>query len=123
MSRHFNYDTDKMLACSCCGGKGMEDSFLSIMDDIREEVNTPLAVTSGYRCPVHNNNVSSTGYAGPHTTGRAIDIKCTDSTLRRALVKAGLDRGMRVTPAKTFIHFDDLNNHPAFDKDVMWWYS
>lgn len=123
MSHHFNYDTDALLACSCCQAKGMEESFLEIMDEIREEVGTPLFVTSGYRCPIHNYNVSSTGTTGPHTTGRAIDIRCTDSRLRYKLTKAGLDRGMRVTPAKSFIHFDDLNNHPDYDKDVMWWYS
>lgn len=34
----------------------------------------PMRISSGYRCPKHNARVSSTGKAGPHTTGKAADI-------------------------------------------------
>ena len=33
-----------------------------------------MRVTSGYRTPEHNRRVSRTGYEGPHTTGRAVDV-------------------------------------------------
>ena len=122
MSRHFSYDSDKMLACSCCKAKGMSPSFLDLMDQIRDAVGEPLTVTSGYRCPKHNAKVSSTGSTGPHTTGRAIDIKA-DSRLRFLLIQAALKQGItRIGVADNFIHIDNLGELDGFPSPRVWVY-
>jgi uncharacterized protein YcbK (DUF882 family) len=123
MSRWFSYDTDKMLACSCgCNTKGMEPSFLELLDHIRDEVG-PMTVTSGYRCAAHNMAVSSTGASGPHTFGRAIDIKA-NSDQRYRILAAGMNQGInRFGIAKSFIHLDSLNKLDGFPEDRIWTYS
>ena len=123
MSRYFSYDTDKMLGCSCgCGERKMSPAFLDLMDKIRDSVGEPLTVTSGYRCQAHNAAVSSTGATGPHTTGKAMDIKA-DSRMRFLLIQAALKQGItRIGVAKTFIHLDDLGELDGFPSPRVWSY-
>ena len=123
MSRYFSYDTDKMLGCSCgCGERKMSPAFLDLMDQIRHSIGEPLTVTSGYRCPAHNASVSSTGATGPHTTGKAMDIKA-DSRMRLLLIQAALEHGItRIGVAKTFIHLDDLGEADGFPSPRAWSY-
>ena len=122
---YFSYELDSKLACSCCGHRGMDDDFMQKLDAFRERIGVPLQVTSGYRCPLHNSNVSSTGETGPHTTGRAVDIRVPNSRARHLIMKYALsdDGFTRVTPAKSFIHIDDLTIEDGFDEEVMWWYG
>lgn len=53
----------------------MDKDFMDAVVEAREMCGFPWPVTSGYRCPQHNNNVSTTGKAGPHTTGHSIDVQ------------------------------------------------
>ena len=120
--RYFDPAIDTRLACSHCGRMEMQDSFMQKIGRIRHEVGVPLRVTSGYRCPVHNNAVSSTGENGPHTTGHAVDI-AADSRLRYHLVNAALAEGItRIGIAKTFIHLDDLTPADGVPDQVIWTY-
>ena len=74
----------------------------------------PLAVSSGYRCAAHNARVSSTGSDGPHTTGKAADIRIHGAGAHR-LVEIAMADGMTGLgirqagphPAR-FIHIDML---------------
>ena len=122
MSRYFSYETDRMLACSCCGVKRMSPAFLDMLDQIRAEVGEPFIITSGYRCKKHNKKVSSTGETGPHTTGRAIDIKA-DSRLRFLIIKAAIKQGItRIGVAQTFVHLDSLGELDGFPSPRIWSY-
>jgi hypothetical protein len=118
----FSYATDPMLACSHCGVQGMDDQFMQTMDELRKRVGLAFRVNSGYRCPVHNSAVSSTGASGPHTTGRAIDI-AADSRLRFLIVKEAMRLGLyRIGIAKTFIHLDNLTDDDGFPDRLIWSY-
>ena len=122
MSRYFTYESDRMLACSCCNAKRMSLTFLDMLDQIRADVGEPFIVTSGYRCPRHNKKVSSTGETGPHTTGCAIDIKA-DSRLRFLIIKSAIKHGItRVGVARTFIHLDSLDELQGFPSLRVWSY-
>jgi zinc D-Ala-D-Ala carboxypeptidase len=66
----------------------MVESFVLRLDELRERVNRPLTVLSGYRCPEHNNVVSSTGLEGPHTKGVAADIQCAGAGAHSLLTSA-----------------------------------
>lgn len=46
-------------------------AFMIRLIDLRHHLGFPMTVTSGYRCPDHNNAISSTGLDGPHTKGAA----------------------------------------------------
>jgi uncharacterized protein YcbK (DUF882 family) len=64
------------FTCRCgCQKNEMDPQFLELIQILRENVSTPLIINSGFRCNAHNNAVSKTGFYGPHTTGRACDIK------------------------------------------------
>lgn len=69
------YFSEAELSCQHCGQNEMDQNFVDELDRLRVEFGRPLVVTSAYRCPEHNNNVSSTGFSGPHTTGLAVDLK------------------------------------------------
>ena len=114
MSLYFNYETDPLLACPHCGDKGMVTSFLKRLDAMREAFGRPIRISSGYRCSHYNAQVSHTGRAGPHTTGRAVDIQChgEDALI---LTRLAIDHGMtgiginqKGAYKNRFLHVDDL---------------
>lgn len=113
---HFNLSE---FACKCgeCDSDGSEmlPEFLYKLDDLRERCGFPFIVTSGYRCPDHNEKISSTGRDGPHTTGQAADIHVAFGLAWRLLMQAmycGLYTGIGINqkgPHKSrFIHLDTL---------------
>ena len=123
MSRFFNKLTDLKLACSCCDAYGMDDGFLLLLDNIREDVGEPLTITSGYRCADYNDRISSTGREGPHTSGQAVDIACNNSALRMKIVSAALGQKVgRIGIAKSFVHIDSLDEYDNFPENKIWVY-
>ena len=63
------------MACRCgCGNHEMDSEFMRMLQTLRDEMQGPLKVTSGFRCVNHNQMVSTTGINGPHTQARAADI-------------------------------------------------
>lgn len=106
------------LECHCgkCKFPGMDEEFMDLVERVRDIVEAPLSVSSAYRCPVHNNAVSSTGSNGPHTTGQAIDIKCSGNKAHKVLDAAmgvgmtGIGIQQKGNHAGRFIHIDNLTN-------------
>lgn len=85
----WTYFTVEELSCRHCGLMLMDHEFMLMMVALRDIFGGPLKITSGYRCPIHNAAVSSTGEAGPHTTGKAVDILIARQAAR-GLVKQAL---------------------------------
>lgn len=50
-------------------------SFMDKLQTLRTLSGVPLHLSSGYRDPHYNDKVSHSGLTGPHTTGRAVDVK------------------------------------------------
>lgn len=106
--------TEQEFTCKCgCGETKMDLGFVKKLDTIRNDLGFPLVVSSGYRCPDHNDNVSSTGRDGPHTTGKAADLKLNYEQARKFLSEAthwfnGVGVNQKGTPEARFIHVDDL---------------
>lgn len=105
------------FACKCgCSANRIDDEFVSKLDELRDRVGFPMIVTSGYRCPAHNARVSPTGPNGPHTTGRAVDIRANGQQAH-ALMKAAFELGLTGIGVKQhggarFVHLDDLELAP-----------
>lgn len=103
------------FACQCgCDCADMDAEFMGRLQAVREAYGKPMRITSGYRCPTHNSNVSSTGENGPHTTGRAADVAVSGNDAHRLLAIA-LEQGMTGVGVKQkgphggrFIHLDNL---------------
>lgn len=114
------------FACKCgCGRAEMDPNFLTRLDTLRHELGFPLQVSSGYRCPKHNRNVSLTGDLGPHTTGRAADIFIHGEHAYNLLpiaVRLGFTGiGVSQRGSSRFIHLDDLP--PLLDRPRPWLWS
>ena len=69
-----NFSVNEMT-CKCgCGRHEMDGEFMRMLQTLRDEMQGPLRVSSGFRCEDHNEMVSTTGRTGPHTKARATDI-------------------------------------------------
>ena len=120
----YEYFSSKELQCKCgCGKQEMNEAFMTKIVEGRRESSFPWTVTSAYRCPEYNKEVSFTGYDGPHTRGRAIDIKVNNSKQRAFIIDVFKRLGFtRIGIAKDFVHGDDLTWEDGFPTDVVWVY-
>lgn len=126
-----NFSVDEMM-CHCgCGEDSMDMDFMDILQNIREDMNRPLKISSGVRCAKHNSIVSSTGSNGPHVPRKegtkASDILISGADALRFVDIArkhgisGVGISQRGPHAKRFIHIDTLSDdkHP---RPTMWSY-
>lgn len=115
-----------------CRGRGCllaVSAFLDRLEALREEFAKPMAVTSGYRSPEHNLAVSSTGSAGPHTTGRAVDIGMFGRDAYRLISLAprhgftGIGVKQHGQSRARFVHLDDLPDALDRPRPRLWSYA
>lgn len=101
-------------ACHCgCGQCGMDEAFMDALQALRNQYGRPMPVTSGYRCPDHNVNISDSGPNGPHTTGKAVDVAVNRGRDAYDLVFMAMSHGftgvgvsVKKGQANSFIHLD-----------------
>lgn len=86
--------------------------FMDKIQKLREWCRFPLPISSGYRDPEYNNQVSSTGLNGPHTRG-AVDIKVSGEKAHILLGHAftmgfnGIGISQKGPHSSRFIHLDN----------------
>ena len=109
------------FACKCgeCGGlTEMDEVFLNRLQDARDGAGHPFKITSGYRCPAHEEAVKRP--TSSHSTGRAVAISTPDSRTKhsvvRSLIRAGLNR---IGVGENFVHVDGDMSKAA---NVLWTY-
>jgi len=105
----------------------VETDFLDRLERARAQYGRPMIINSGYRTPEHNAAVSPTGEDGPHTTGRAVDVRVYGAyaleLLRHALDVGFTGIGVKQVGdfASRFIHLDDLEA-PDYPRPTIWTY-
>lgn len=69
----------KEFDCKCnnCKDTYIDSDLIQKLDNLREAVNSPIIVTSGYRCPAHNIAIGGAQNSS-HTSGMAADIVAKD---------------------------------------------
>jgi zinc D-Ala-D-Ala carboxypeptidase len=115
---NFSYDECK---CSCCGLVDVSSDLLDLLQEARNILG-PLQITSFYRCPSHNESVSSTGPTGPHTTGKSCDIHVSNSQHRKLLIDYFANKVTGLGIAKTFIHIDIISPEELSHRPNCWLY-
>jgi uncharacterized protein YcbK (DUF882 family) len=117
------------LECKCgCGEIVIVPEFLDRLERLREHLNRPMIVNSGYRCPEYNARVSNTGRDGPHTTGRAIDVRAAGGAalilvrVARMFQFTGVGVFQKGPHAKRFLHLDDLGSTRKRPRPWLWSY-
>ena len=71
VSKHF---LQSEFACKHCGECKLNIQLIIALEKLRDKVNTPIIITSGYRCPEHNRNIGGAKNS-QHMYGNAVDIK------------------------------------------------
>lgn len=117
-SRHFT--EEEFNKCNpTCSMQEMKQSTIDKADLVRDLIGQPLFINCAYRSSEHDKRKGRSG-TGAHTTGNAIDFRCSNSRDRFKIVQACIDAGFsRIGVAENFIHVDDSFNH---DQYVLWTY-
>ena len=126
----WTYFSLEELKCHCgeCKSTGneMDNQFMQMMVIIRQKVEFPLPVTSGYRCPVYNNKVSSSGFHGAHTLGKAMDVAVRGvqalAVLKEALALNIGGIGIKQKESNRFIHLDSCTPADGLPRPMIWSY-
>ena len=121
MTPHFSREE---LQCKC-GCEEMKFTQLAVesLEAVRVEFGVPMIISSGYRCPKHNQEVSSTGADGPHTifdgANITVDVKefGTDAydLIEIAIAHgfSGIGLNQKGPFDERFIHLDRLESNLA----------
>ena len=110
--------SSKELSCSCCGKNEFNKETLVALQRLRDSIGKPISLSSAYRCPTHNDSISSTGKEGPHTTGKAVDIvgsgKAAWELLSYAMIRSKVWKGIGISQKgkhkSRFIHLDTIDS-------------
>ncbi|QDP52204.1 MAG: putative peptidase M15 [Prokaryotic dsDNA virus sp.] len=123
-----NFTTNEMM-CHCgCGKSEMDNDFMKMLQAIRDEMQRPLKISSGFRCEYHNNKISSTGKNGPHTKAKAVDILISGADAMRLFAIAqkygvsGIGMNQRGEHSKRFVHIDSLSPSEG-PRPTVWTYG
>lgn len=114
------------LECRCGCGMLPAQDFMDKIEGLRVAYGRPLSVSSAARCPAHNAKVSGTGRTGPHTTGRAIDLRVSHADawhlLSLAMRYGFTGIGVQQKGGGRFLHLDDLPNAEGQPRPTVWSY-
>ena len=69
--------SQKEFECPCCGQLVIEQGLLDKIQTIRDLMERPLLITSGYRCAEYNESIGGATLS-QHRLGRACDISTKD---------------------------------------------
>lgn len=121
-TKNFHPDTDPKLLCTCghpdCDRRSVDQPTLNRAQAAREIVGHPLTVTSGGRCPNHQDELHRS-LPADHQKQQGIDI-AVDGATRGNVVAAGLAAGFNaIGVAKTFVHWGRRPELP--DGHVTMW--
>lgn len=108
MTDHGDFFNRDELECPCCHECKMDEDFILKLDEARLLAGIPFPINSGYRCQKHNEEEKST--SKNHTSGKAVDIKCHLSGVRRVMINSLIQAGFnRIGIGKTFLHADTMD--------------
>lgn len=94
------------FTCKCgCGMYSINLDLVILLQEMREDIGA-LAIASGCRCAKYNRTVDGKSNSA-HLRGNAVDIACTSSRQRLAIIIAAVDLGfVRIGIHEQFIHLD-----------------
>ena len=104
LSRNFSRGE---FECSCCGDTKISDELVNVLQELRNELEGPIHITSAYRCKAHNDSVGSTDKS-QHLLGTAADIVvkgCTPAFIYQWL-DSKYPNKYGMGKYKSFVHID-----------------
>lgn len=114
--KHFK---KKEFDCPDYGRNEMNEQFVKMLDDMREELGEPISIASGFRCAVHNRAVGGVPDSA-HLRGLAADIVTKNSAIRYKIIGYAIRHSVnRIGIGKDFVHIDISKTLPH---PVIWTY-
>lgn len=111
--KHFTLDEFACKHCRELPSQGMHPDLLAVLELARGKANSPIHITSGYRCPTHNANTPGAASNSYHTQGMAADSWCEGldvyaykALLLECMNELGLQGGLQEYPDAEFVHVD-----------------
>ena len=115
------------MACRETGLCLLDGALMDALQRVRA-ICGPLTVTSGYRSPRHSKEAAKGRSGGPHTLGKAADIRCAGTQafeiLHTALDEGFTGIGIDQRGEDRFLHLDvitHLDDFPAV-RPTIWSY-
>lgn len=104
-----NFTIEEVM-CKCCHEYIIRSKLLSAVQNLRDNIDTPIIVTSWYRCPNHNKKIGGEPQS-LHMEGKACDLVVPDLGLVELYNQIEAipwlnDGGIGFYPQKNFIHVD-----------------
>lgn len=123
-TRNFRPETDPKLLCTCghseCDKRSVRQWVLDKVQLMRNDLDRPITITSGGRCPNHPNERTKSK-PGDHQRGFAVDIACDNELLETKLkVLAGRYGATRVAGG-AYCGFVHIAWTPVERRDVPTW--
>ena len=93
--------------CPCCKKVMLDEKLLANLQELRDAINEPIIITSGFRCKLYNHKVGGVDESY-HTIGKAVDITVPNMTLLEVyfLAQELQFKGFGLYEKKGFIHLD-----------------
>lgn len=118
--------SESEMKCRCGCGMLPPADFMDKLVALRRACGFALPVTSGARCPSHNEKVSATkSRTGPHTRG-AVDIAVSHdkafALMRKAIEAGATGVGLNQKGGSRFVHIDWLPNGEGQPRPHVWSY-
>lgn len=104
LSRNFSQSE---FACPCCGKCLVDQLLLNRLQEMRDKIQKPIGIESGYRCPDHNRRIPGAAQNSTHIFGWAVDIKPPTPLYALELYDAARSAGFkRIEVKRGNIHLD-----------------
>lgn len=105
------------LACKHCGECLFDDHSLRCLQAYRNRQDSPVIITSGYRCAVHNRNVGGARHS-LHLVGQAFDLTMPmdRQTRSQAILMAGASGFRGLGLYDNFIHVDTRRDYTVWEQ-------
>lgn len=117
-SNHFQESEFKKCIPSC-SLQDMNQEFMNKLDLLREKAGIPIVINCAYRSREWDVAKGRSG-TGDHPQGKAVDIRCYNSSTRFKVLKAAIEVGFRrIGVEGSFIHVGMGEN---LSQDTVWVY-
>ena len=116
MQKRWKYFSEDELRCQGTGEIHMDEKFMDKLIELREKLNQPMTISSGYRSEAHNIAIGGSKNSA-HLKGCAVDVVCSGHLayeivkLAMELEFSGIGVKQNGVHAKRFIHIDTMPRH------------
>jgi uncharacterized protein YcbK (DUF882 family) len=112
--KRWKYFSEDELRCQGTGEIKMDESFMEKLVALREKLNQPMTISSGYRSQAHNITINGSKNSA-HLYGKAVDVVCNGKKAYN-IVRLALEMGFTGIGVKQhgihekrFIHIDTMS--------------